>query len=211
MSPERLRREEMELTNASYYRGVCPDNAARFRTTKWTDEYLPIMKGDGHWVVACDGTVDTTYGGELLDTRDRAGLTQTSAFFASVFAQDEESRGALKEYLDVETIQILLEEMSSEDGVVADRMRMGQQRWEDLHRAAGSQGDGQKQFYTVQANALRSDMKEWINQAEDSPSQGGWLCEYCMTVGNWDENLRHIRRKARSSFTLSKPTRSDRT
>ena len=154
MGEPQLRRQDIRVSNASSYPRGRPVDAPRFDVVKWGNPYLPIMQKDGHWVIPCDGTLDTTYGGELLDTSGGGGLTKTSSFFASVFAQDSESREALKDYVDADVIRIVIDAMASETGVVADRLMIAQRRWENLLLAAGSAEGTQKREYTVQANSL---------------------------------------------------------
>ena len=52
-----------------------------------------------------------------------------------------------------------------------------------------------RSFYTALANELRNTMKAWINQGEDNPAQGGWICEVCNSVGKWDETLQEIAKR----------------
>ena len=108
MGPDFLKQQTIRVTNAASYRRGLPDGAPRYETVYWTEAYQPIMPNDGHWVVPCDGTVDSTFGGELLDTTSGGGLTRISTFFASVFAQDKDGREALNSYLDKDLVQIVL-------------------------------------------------------------------------------------------------------
>ena len=95
-----------------------------------------------------------------MDTSGGGGVTRTSSFRASVFAQDSESREALKNYVNAEVIRIVVAEMESHSGIVADRLMIAQRRWLDLLQAAGAVTGPRRAEYTVRANALKATIKE---------------------------------------------------
>ena len=157
------------------------------------DPFVYEGAGVGQWVVLCDGTAATTYGGRFMDPNDQRDTTRATAIFAAITRAEDEGTDYYLDRTDQQIAQAVRDELRVDTDLIADRALILYKRWVQLWHTAGiflkDRRDDSRRRVEAEANSIYATLKRWVQQGQDRPEQGGWICHQCYFVRDWHETV----------------------
>ena len=134
--------------------------------------YVSAGEGMGQWVVLCDGTRATTYGGIFLERGDYRPNGRATAIFRAL-TRDEGVQDYYEGRTDQQITTAIRDELEADSDVLLDKLRVFYDRWVALWHTAGyfkhrGEEDAQKRVES-EANAIIGALRTWIQQSLERP------------------------------------------